>query len=134
MSAELRPGAGAARSAAQVQAEVDAWVAELAARGALDEATTDVFERVVDDWVREQLAALESGRVERQALHARLEAEAEAELVRREQVLRRAEREHATVQAALDRARGAAPPSSAPVPSPRAVNGHRVLHLDGAGR
>ena len=66
------------------KAEIDQWVEVLVRAGALDEATTDVFERLVDDWARQHRATLDSSRLDRLRYTDELVADAVSEVSRRD--------------------------------------------------
>lgn len=107
------PAAPEAPDRARAKAEIDRWVDELHRAGALDEATLDVFERLIDDWVRQHHTLLEAHRLDQGQVHGRLRAEVLAEISRRDLIRRRAEREYERARAALEAHRGAQPGSTA---------------------
>ena len=88
------------------KAEIDRWVEELHRAGALDEATTDVFERLIDDWARQHRATLDSHRLDRLRYTDELIADAVSDVSRRDLERHRAQREYAVARAALEALRG----------------------------
>jgi hypothetical protein len=86
------------------KAEIDRWVAELTAQGAIDEGTTDLFERYVDDWRDRQLAVLDTRRIERERHRDRELVAAEVEHSRRTLLRRRAQLLHAAASRELEAA------------------------------
>jgi hypothetical protein len=90
------------------KAVIDRWVAELTAQGAIDEGTTDLFERYVDDWRDGQLAVLDARRIERERGRDRELVAAEVEHSRRTLLRRRAERLHAAARQELEAAEAVA--------------------------
>ena len=89
------------------KAVIDRWVDELLAADALDEATTDVFERLIDDWADRFRRRLLQDSLDRAAHADLLQAEARGEAARALLGRRRAEREYAVALAALEAARQA---------------------------
>jgi hypothetical protein len=112
LAVELRTELADLPDLAAGKAVIDRWVHELLAAGALDEATTDVFERLVDDWADRFRQRLAQDSLD-QAAHAdELQAEARAAAARAQLVRERAEREYAFALAALEAVRRGAPTSS----------------------
>lgn len=95
------------------KAVIDRWVEELSAAGALDEATTDVFERLIDDWAARLRQRLLQDRLDREVQDGVLQAEAKAAAARALLDAARAEREHDFALASLTAARRRSPEGAA---------------------
>lgn len=87
------------------KAVIDRWVDELLAADALDEATTDVFERLIDDWADRFRQRLLQDSLDLEAHAEQLQAEARGAEARARLDRKRAEREHAYALDALEVAR-----------------------------
>lgn len=87
---------------ARAKAELDRWIDELHRAGALDEATLDVAERLIDGWARQHRAVLETELLDRLGRGEARRSEAGGEQSRRDLERRRAEKEYAAASAALD--------------------------------
>ena len=87
------------------KAVIDRWVDDLLAADALDEATTDVFERLIDDWADRFRQRLLQDSLDREAHAEQLQAEARGAEARGRLDRKRAEREHAHALDALEVAR-----------------------------
>ena len=87
------------------KAVIDRWVDELLAADALDEATTDVFERLIDDWADRFRQRLLQDSLDRESQAEVLQAEARGAEARARLDRKRAEREHAYALDALEAAR-----------------------------
>lgn len=87
------------------KAVIDRWVDELLAADALDEVTTDVFERLIDDWADRFRQRLLQDSLDREAQAEASQAAARAEAAGALLVRRRAEREYAFALAELEAVR-----------------------------
>jgi hypothetical protein len=89
------------------RAVIDRWVDELVAADALDEATTDVFERLIDDWADRFRQRLLQDSLDQESQAELLQAEARGAEARARLDRKRAEREYAYAVDALEAARRA---------------------------